>query len=339
MSTVSGPAVSRGMPSSRKGLRWSPDIGWIALRVGFGLLTLFVVTVVIFLATQILPGDVARIVLGRGATPEAVEAMRASLGLDQSAFHRYTEWLGGVLTGDFGTSLTSGTSVADQVFPPLLNTLSAVAVAVAIGFPLAGLIGTLAARKPGGILDGIVSVVAVVISAVPEFVVALLVVALLSTSVFTILPAVSLIPAGESPWSHPDLLVLPVITLVIVMLPYLTLQVRASVVEALRSEYVVMAELKGLSRRTVLYRHALPNGLQPAIQAGGLSLAYLLGGTVVIEYIFQYPGIGLTLVNAVTNRDIPIVQASVLVLATLYVVINLIADILTVFVTPTVRTR
>lgn len=332
-------SLSRGSVKSRRRIPGSAHAGWIAVRLGLGVLTLFVVSIVIFACTLVLPGDAARVVLGSAATPDTLAAVRAELGLDQSPVARYVDWVTGLASGDLGTSLISHQPVAEQVVPHLQNSLVLVALVALIGFPLAISIGILAAVRPGGVFDGFVGVVTIVISAVPEFVIALLLIAVLATGPLAILPAVSIVPGGESPLDHPQTLVLPVITLVLMILPYLSRQVRASLLAELNSEYVVMAELKGLRRRVVLLRHAMRNGLQPAVQVCALGLAYLLGGTVITEFVFQYPGIGLVLIEAVERRDITTVQAVVLLLAVGYVLINLVADILTVLVTPKLRTR
>ncbi|WP_052460799.1 ABC transporter permease [Microbacterium gorillae] len=312
---------------------------WIGRRLGLGVVTLVLVAVIVFFVTMLLPGDAARVVLGNAATPERLTALRAEMGLDRPIIVQFASWVGGILRGDFGDSLVSRRPVTDIVLPALGNTLALVTAVVAISIPLALVIGIAAAVRPGGIMDGFVGFISVVISALPEFVIAIVLIVALSTGALALFPAVSLIPVGDSPFAHPDMMFLPALTLIIISIPYLALQVRASLQDSLRSEYVTMAELKGLSRPRVLLWHALPNSLAPAIQAAGLTLTMLMGGTVVLEFIFQYPGIGLALSTAVAQRDITTVQAAVVILAAGYIVINLVADVLTLLVTPKLRTR
>lgn len=312
---------------------------WIAGRLGFGVLILFVVSVVIFAATLVLPGDAARVVAGQGASPQVLAAIREQLGLDQPPVTRYLRWIGGILHGDLGQSLIARRPVAELVLPNLGNTLLLVGISAIIGLPIAVALGTTAAIRPGGIVDRLVGVLTIVIAALPEFVIALALIALLATGPVALFPAVSLPPGADGMWRHPELLVLPVATLVIIIQPYVSRQVRASLLDTLNSEFIVMAELKGLSRRTVLLRHAMPNGLPPTIQAAALTLLYLMGGTVVVESLFSYPGLGYLLTSSVGNRDIPVIQAIVLIISTGYVVINIAADVLTVLVTPKLRTR
>lgn len=312
---------------------------WILIRLGLGVLTLFVVSLVIFIVTMVLPGDAAQVILGRTGTPERVEVMREKLGLNQPVVMQYLQWIGGIFQGSFGESLISGRSVIEMLSPRIVNSVTLLAFTTIIGFPIAILLGFLAAVKPRGFVDGVVNLASIIISALPEFVVGILLIMLLAAGTIQLLPAVSLIPAGDSPLAHPEVLVLPVLTLVLVIIPYLSRQTRASIHEALASEAVVMAELKGMSRRIVLMRHAFRSSLAPVIQAGALTLAFLLGGTVVIEYVFQYPGLGLSLIQAVDSRDVPVIQAAVMILAFGYVLFNLLADILTVFLTPKLRTE
>jgi len=208
-----------------------------------------------------------------------------------------------------------------------------------ISIPLSIAIGSWAALRREKAFDNITSNLMLVLASLQEFVVAVLLVILLSTTVFHVLPAISPVPPGTKPWDYPDELVLPVTTLVIVVAPYVSRIMRASMVEVLESDYVEMARLKGLPERTVLVRHALPNAIGPVFQVIAINLAYLAGGLVVIEYVFNYPGIGSALQDAVVNHDIPVVQALAMLIAAVYVVLNLLADIATILVTPRLRTR
>jgi peptide/nickel transport system permease protein len=290
----------------RKGLT-----GFIIRRLLLGLVTLWITSVIIFAATQALPGDAARSILGRSATPESLATLRAQLGLDKPVLTQYWEWISGVFTGDLGTSLANSLPVTDVVGERLVYTLFLLLIA-------------------GAITLGLV--------ALPEFVVGITLAVIFSTTVFHILPSVIVTEPGSRPWQYPKELVLPVITLIIAVVPYTARIMRASTVEILESDYVEMARLKGLSERRVLWRHAVPNALAPTFQVAALNLAYLAGGIVVVEAVFNYPGIGLLLVESVRARDMPTVQAIALFIAALYVVLNLLADVATILVSPRLRT-
>lgn len=314
--------------------RRHPILSLVARRVGLGALTLLLVSVLVFAATQVLPGNAANAVLLNTATPERVRALEAQLHLNDPVPEQYGRWLSGVLQGDPGTSLTNQRPVSEIVGPRLRNSAVLVFLAALIGTVLGVGLGVIAAARRDGWLDHTVSVAALVVSAVPEFVVALTLVIVFSTVVFHELPAVSVFPPDASPWDTPDLLVLPVATLVIVIFPYIFRMTRGATIEALQSDYVEMAELKGIANRRVLFVHALLNALPATIQVIGLNLLYLAGGIVVVEYVFNYPGIGQTLVAAVSTRDIPVIQFVVLLLAAFYVVVNIVADVLSLLATP-----
>ncbi len=214
-----------------------------------------------------------------------------------------------------------------------------VAVSAIVSIPLSIAIGSWAAFRREKIFDSLSSNLLLVMAALPEFVVAVVLVLLFATTVTQVLPAVSTIPPGSGPWDNPSALVLPVLTLVIAVAPYVARIMRASMIEVLESDYIEMARLKGLPERTVLVRHALPNALGPVFQVIALNLAYLAGGIVVVEYVFNYTGIGGGLQEAVVNHDLPVVQALAMLIAALYVVLNLLADVATIMVTPRLRTR
>lgn len=304
----------------------------VAVRVGGKLLqaviTLLLVSVLIFLATQAMPGDVARVILGVNATPESLEAVREQLGLDQPLMAQYASWLGGILHGDWGTSLTSGVPVADILGIRLRNSLTLGVFAMAVMLPIALVVGILAAQWKDRAFDHFFMGSSMAVNAAPEFVTGTVLIALFGTTVFHWLPPVSLIPPADMPWWHIPALVLPVATLVISGVAYLGRLVRVSFIDVMQSEFIQTARLKGLSTRRILYRHALPNALAPIIPAASLVAAFVIGGTVVVEYLFSYPGIGTVLVEAVGNRDLPLIQAVVLIIATLYFVFNFIADAL-----------
>jgi peptide/nickel transport system permease protein len=293
----------------------------------------------VFAATQALPSDPARAILGRTATPESLTTLRAQLDLNHSALYQYTHWLGRALTGDFGKSLAArGEPVTQVLGKRLENSTFLVVLAAVFSIPLSILLGVLAARRRDGPVDHSLSIVLLALAALPEFVTGIALVVLFGTSVFHWLPAVSLIPPDDAPWQHLKELVLPTLTLVLTVSPYIARIMRASMVEVLESDFVEMARLKGMPERHVLWRHAVPNAIAPAIQVIALNLAYLAGGIVVVEFVFAYPGIGSALVDAVANRDLPIVQALAVLIAAAYVFFNLAADIATILVSPRLRT-
>jgi peptide/nickel transport system permease protein len=313
--------------------------GFILRRVLLGLVTLLLVSVVVFLATQLLPSDPARAILGRNATPASLHALRVQLHLDQPAVWQYIHWLGGFAQGDLGHSLAArGEPVSSLIGTRVVNSAFLMLLAAAISVPLSIMLGAVSARRRDTAFDHSSSVVLLTLAAMPEFVVGIALVVLFATVVFHVLPAVSLIPPEDRPWQHMNALVLPVIALVLAVMPYIARIMRQSMIEVLESDYVEMARLKGLSEQTVLWRHAVPNGIAPAIQVVALNLAYLAGGIVVIEFVFAYPGIGSAFVDAVSNRDLPTVQALAILIAAVYVFLNVAADVATILVSPRLRT-
>ncbi len=312
---------------------------FIVRRILLGLLVLALVSVVVFAATQALPGAPARAILGRSATPTSLKALRDQLGLDQPVLQQYWDWVTGLLHGDFGTSLAAQIPVSDLLGERLVNSAFLVFTAGIISIPLSILIGAYAALRRDRLFDTTSSIVTLLFAAVPEFVVGVALVVLFATTVFEWLPAVSLIPPQDKPWQHPKELILPTLTLVIAVTPYVARIMRASMIEVLESEYVEMARLKGVPERLVIRRHALPNALGPSFQVIALNLAYLAGGVIVVEFVFNYAGIGGALRDAVFQRDLPVVQTLAMLIATLYVILNLLADIATILVTPRLRTR
>jgi peptide/nickel transport system permease protein len=312
---------------------------WVLRRLALSLLILLGVSILVFAATQALPGDPAQQILGHAAAPEQIAALRQRLGLDRSLTSQYLHWLSDVLHGSFGTSLSSPERVGSVITGRGVNTLALVLFSAGIAIPLALVLGTYSAVRRDRAFDHASQLVLLILTAIPEFVIGLALLIVFATSVFTWLPAVALIPPGDSAFSYPSELALPVLTLVLAVLPYLARLQRAAMIDVLESEYVQMARLKGLSERTVIRRHALRNGVVPIIQGSALTLIYLTGGVVVIEYLFAFPGLGSALALAVQGRDVPVIQAIVLVFAGSYVMFNLLADILTVLVSPTLRTR
>lgn len=313
--------------------------GFILRRLLLGIVVLILVSILVFLATQALPGDPARAILGRSATPDSLAALRRQLHLNQPVIEQYWTWVTGLLHGNLGTSLAAQEPVSTLLAPKLVNSAVLVALAAVLSIPLAIAIGAWAAFRREKVFDTTSSNLLLLLAALPEFVVALVLVILFATTVFHVLPAISTVPPGSKPWNNWVALVLPTITLVIAVAPYVARIMRASMIEVLESNYVEMARLKGLPERTVLIRHALPNALGPVFQVIALNLAYLAGGIIVIEFVFNYSGIGGATVEAVVNHDLPVVQALAMLIAAVYVVLNLLADVATILVTPRLRTR
>ena len=303
-------------------------------RVVIGILTLFLVSVVVFVATEVLPGNAAYAILGRNANPARVRALENALHLNRGLLEQYWTWISGLFTGNLGHSLVNGTPVWSYVEPRVVNSAVLVFVTGAIGSFLGVLLGAIAALRKDGWFDHVTSVVMLAVTSLPEFVIAIALIILLSTVVWHVLPAVSLLPPGTYAWDQPQLLVLPVATLVIVIVPYTMRMMRAAMVEALESDYVEMARLKGVPEWRTVLLHALPNAIAPTIQVIGLGFLYLAGGVVVVEYVFNFPGIGQGLVYAVNARDIPVIQFIVLVLAAFYVVMNIVTDVIALMATP-----
>lgn len=315
-----------------------PLLRMIVKRAALGVITVWLVSIIVYWATLVLPGDAATAILGQSATPERLAVLSRTLHLDQSPVSAYFDWLGGLLTGDSGTSLLNGEPVAHFLAPRMLNSLVLVVFAATLSTFVGIALGVVLARTRDSIADHAISAVTLAASALPEFVVGVFVVLTLSVKVFHWFPSVSTLSPGEHIWDEPSKMVLPLITLLIVVTPYALRMMRAAMIEALNSEYVELAELKGLPSRQILLRHALPNALAPTIAVVGLNILYLAGGIVLVEAVFNYPGIGFALVDAVNNRDVPVIQFIVVILSVLYVVLNMVVDLAVLLVTPRRRT-
>jgi peptide/nickel transport system permease protein len=307
-------------------------------RIGLGILTLWLVSLVVFAAVIALPGDAATAILGKEATPDRVAALREQLHLNESVVSQYTHWLGGLLTGDLGNSAATQQPVSQLLSDRVANSAFLVVVASIVAIPLSIVIGVWMAMKRDRPADHITSTITLILAALPEFVIGIGLVLLFATGLFHIFPAVSLLAPGQKAWEAPKNVVLPAATLVIAVTPYISRIMRGSMVEVLESEYVTMARLKGLPEREVIWRHAVPNAIVPAIQVAALQLAWMAGGVVLVEFVFSFPGIGAALVDAVGNRDMPVVQAVTMLAATIYVFLNLAADLATIMATPRLRT-
>ena len=310
----------------------------IVRRLALGVLTLFLISLVVYAAVVALPGDAATAILGKEATPDRVAALREQLHLNESVVTQYTQWLKGILTFDFGNSAATQQPVTQLLNDRVANSAFLVFVASIVAIPLSILIGVWTAMKRDRPADHITSTITLVLAALPEFVIGICLVLIFATGLFHIFPAVSLLAPGEKAWQDPQVVVLPAATLVIAVVPYISRIMRGSMIEVLESEYVTMARLKGLPERQVIWRHAVPNAIVPAIQVTALELAWMAGGIVLVEFVFQYPGIGAALVDAVANRDIVVVQTVTMLAAAIYVFLNLAADLATIMVTPRLRT-
>jgi peptide/nickel transport system permease protein len=314
-----------------------PILKLVAGRILMSLLTLLIVSLVIFAMLEVLPGDVATRILGRDATPEALELLRAKLGLHDPAAVRYLRWLGAMLSGDFGHSLASSRPVTDILAPRIYNTVLLSAYAFLLYIPLTVLPALIQAIRRDKPVDHAFSVVTLVLLSMPDFLLATI---LLFTFVVLvpILPAISLVDHSSSAMDYLRAMTLPALTLAIVMAVYAVRMLRDNLIEVLDSDYVRMAELKGLSARRVLLRHALPNALVPTLNVTALNLAYLVGGVVVVEKVFSYPGFGSLLVDSLQLRDLPVIETTVMIAALVYVGANLIADIAAMLLNPRLRT-
>ncbi len=330
---MSAPAPAVG-PAPARVATAHPIRQLVVRRLGLGVLTVFVVSLIVYFATRILPGDAATAILGQQATPERLALLREQLGLDKGAFAGYWDWLSGVLGGDLGLSLTERIPVSDAVGPRLANSIVLIAITIVVSTVLGILAGIRSAFRRDGIFDSVFSIVALVMNALPEFVIGIVVVVLFSVNVFQWFPALSILPPGAHIWDEPSKLVLPVVTLVLVVTPYTFRMVRAAMIEALGSDYVEVARLKGVPAVRLGAYHALPNALAATVQVVGLNLLYLAGGIVLVERVFNFPGVGNLLVNAISTRDVPVIQLLVVLLAAFYAVLNIVIDVIVLLITP-----
>lgn len=305
----------------------------VLTRIGWGAFSVLVVSVIVYASTLVLPGDAAQAILGQQATPDRLALLREQLGLDKSAWAGFVDWFTGVFRGDLGTSLSTRQPVTELLGPKLLNSAALILVAAAVSIAIGVTLGALSASRRDGLLDHVLTIVSLVASALPEYIVGVFVVLFLAVNLH-LFPAISVLAPGHHIWDEPTKMVLPVLTLTIVVVPYILRMCRGSVIEALDSDYAEVARLKGVAPRRLLFRHALPNALAPTVQVIGLSLIYLAGGIVLVETVFQFPGVGLALVGAITARDVPVIQALVLLLSTTYVILNILADVAVLLVTP-----
>jgi peptide/nickel transport system permease protein len=307
-----------------------PVLKTVLQRLGLGVLTLFVVSVLIFSSLEMLPGGFAEAILGQGATPETVAAFNREIGLDRPAAVRYFEWIGGVLTGDFGYSYAGlggsiKQSVTDLIAPRLYNTFFLAMMAAIIAVPLSLILGILAALYRNSWYDRIVNSVTLTTIATPEFFFALK---------LKWFPTLSTVSDSTTFTEHLWRAALPAITLTLVIVAHMMRMTRAALINLLASPYMEMAQLKGVPKREAIVKHALPNAWAPIATVIAFNLAYLVVGVVVVEVVFVYPGIGQLMVDSVSSRNMPVVQACALIFAATYILLNLSADIISIVTNP-----
>jgi len=310
--------------------------GIVLQRLGLGLLTLLIISVLIFSAVEFLPGDIAQAVLGQGATEENLKALRTELGLDRAAPVRYFDWLSGAVTGDFGESLVSGKSVMETIGPRFANTLFLAVYAAVIAVPVAITLGVIVALYRNTLFDRVANVLTLTSISSPEFFLGYVLILYFSveTGMF---PAIAKVSDGMPLLERLDRTFLPALTMVLVVVAHMMRMTRAAIINLLSSPYIEMAALKGVPTWKVIVKHALPNSWAPIINVVALNLAYLITGVVLVEVVFVYPGIGQLLVDSVTKRDFPIVQACCLIFAATFILLNLAADVGSILTNPRLR--
>lgn len=309
----------------------------IAVRLATSVVTLMLASFFVFFAVQALPGDVAEQLLGQNATPEAVAALRDTLDLDTNVWARYLNWIAAAFTGDFGTSLVSGEAVSSIVWTAFTHSLLIAVPAIVVGITLSLLIGILTGARRGTATDSGLSVLALVAMSIPEFVVATVLVLTLAIAI-PVFPAVVLRGPDATVGDLLPAVVLPAATLVIAMAAYVIRAMRSSTVDGLTTEYATTAALKGVPRRRVLWRHVAPTAVLPVLPVISINVAWLFGGVVVVESVFNYPGLGTLMIESVSNRDLPVLQAIAVLSALVYVTVNLVADLLALVADPRQRT-
>ena len=313
-----------------------PVLKLIAQRVALGILLLWIVSLLIFWGTEMLPGDVASAILGQSATPVSLANLREKMGLNDPAHVRYMNWLIGVLHGDLGTALTNGKDIASSIGSRLGNTLFLAFWAAIIAVPLSIVLGLVAARYAGRWPDKLISGVTLATISLPEFVVGYIVMFFLAVT-YRWFPSTALIYDSMTLWQKLNAITLPVIVLVLVVLAHMMRMTRAAILNVMQSAYIETAELKGLKQSTIISRHAFPNAIAPVVNVVMLNLAYLVVGVVVVEVVFVYPGMGQYLVDHVSKRDVPVVQACGLIFAAVYIGLNILADVISILTNPRLR--
>ena len=342
---VSGPAPEI-LPAQKGGARprSHPVLVFVLKRLGAALVTLLIVSVLIFVFTSVIPGNAVTVILGKSGTPKTVAAMEAQLGLNRPLFEQYLSWLGGLLHGNLGNSAVAlaqhqpNPSIASTLKDPLVNSVILGGITAILLIPLTLLLGAVVGIKADKALDHAISIPSLVLAGLPEFVTGALLVYIFFTSLH-LLPPVSLVAPGASPLATPKILILPVLTLLIVAVGSGVRQIRLGMIDVLQTDFIQFARLNGISERRVLARYGMRNALANTIQTIAQNLQYLVGGIIVVESVFAYPGIGVYLVQAVLARDTNKILAASIILAAFYTVINIAADLLVVFMVPKLRTE
>ncbi|NRB36393.1 MAG: ABC transporter permease [Rhodobacteraceae bacterium] len=313
-----------------------PILLLVLQRLGLGVLLLLAASALIFGLTEILPGDAAQAVLGQSATPESLANLREEMGLNRPALTRYVEWLGGIVTGDMGNALTNKLPIADQIARRMSATLFLAFWAALISVPLAILLGLIAVRYQNRWPDKAISGITLASISLPEFMISYILIFLFAVQ----LPwAPSFVSINDSMSLLQKLhaISLPVAVLTLVVLAHMMRMTRAAILNVMQSAYVETAELKGLSTFAVIYRHAFPNAVAPIVNVVMINMAYLVVGVVVVEVVFAYPGMGQYLVDAVVKRDVPVVLACGVIFAAVYIILNIVADVVSILANPRLR--
>lgn len=314
-----------------------PILRTVLQRLGLGVMTLFIVSVVIFSLIEMLPGNFAKRILGQAATPETVLAFEKEIGLDKPAHVRYVNWIGNLVQGDFGASFASRVGykrqVSDLIAPRLANTLFLATMTAVIAVPLAIGLGVLAALYRNSPFDRVVNAVTLTTISMPEFFMAYMLMLFLAVT-WQVFPSLASVDADTPFWERVYRCALPAMTLTLVIVAHMMRMTRAAIINLLASPYIEMARLKGISKSRVILRHALPNAWAPIVNVIAFNLAYLIVGVVVVEAVFTYPGIGQLMVDSVRTKDMPVVQACALIFAATYIMLNLLADIISISTNP-----
>ncbi|WP_050602945.1 ABC transporter permease [Ruegeria sp. 6PALISEP08] len=313
-----------------------PIIKLVSQRLALGILLLFGASALIFGLTEALPGDAAQAVLGQSATPEALANLREEMGLNRPALTRYFEWLGGIVQGDLGQSLTNKLDISESIGKRLGNTLFLACVAAIVSVPLAIFLGLLAVRYRNRWPDKLISAITLTTVSIPEFLIGYVVIYFISVKLGWF-SSLAMINDSMSFWQKLNAIALPAFVLTLVVLAQMMRMTRAAILNLMQSAYIETAELKGLSMFQVIARHAFPNAISPIVNVVMLNLAYLVVGVVVVEVVFVYPGMGQYLVDAVTKRDVPVVLACGVVFAAVYIGLNMVADVVSILANPRLR--
>lgn len=314
----------------------NPVLTLVIQRIALGVLLLVAVSVLIFLGTEVLPGDVAQSILGQSATPEAVANLREELGLNRPVWVRFFDWFTGILQGDLGVALSSGKDISETIGSRLANTLFLAAAAAIMSVPLAILLGLIAVRFRNRFPDKLISAATLASISLPEFFVGYALILFFAVNLGWF-PSVATVYDSMSFWERVNAVVLPAATLTMVVLAHMMRMTRAAILNVMQSAYIETAELKGLGSFKIIYKHAFPNAISPIVSVVTLNLAYLVVGVVVVEVIFVYPGMGQYLVDHVAKRDVPVVQACGLIFAAIYISLNILADVVSILTNPRLR--